>query len=88
MSKMIKTTLIALSILAGASAGYAADGKNNGGRADGPGGISQGIRDNSSQGDLDDRMLIDPNSTGSIVSCDSGAYDEFGNCIVDPGMQQ
>lgn len=86
MSKMIKTTLITLSILAGATAGYAAD-NNNGRGFDGPGGFDRGVQ-NRGKGDLEDRELLDPNTTGSIVSCDSGAYDEFGNCIVDPGMQQ
>lgn len=84
MSKMIKTTLVALSILAGASAGYAADK----GRDTSPAGGNQNNMNNSASGDLDDRMLVDPNTTGSIVTCDSGAYDEYGNCIVDPGMQQ
>lgn len=87
MSKMIKTTLIALSILAGASAGYAADNNNRGGVADGPGGINIDREARRDKGDLDDRMIVDPNTTGSIVTCESGAYDEFGNCIVDPGMQ-
>jgi hypothetical protein len=79
MSKMIKTSLVALSLLAGASVGYAAD--NNGGR------------DSRSEGridapDLQEReKMIDPNATGSIQTCETQSYDEFGNCIVSPDMQ-
>jgi hypothetical protein len=85
MSKMIKTSLVALSILAGASVGYAAD-NNNGGRSD-------FSRDGRPQNRVDTpdvwerEQMVDPNSTGSIVPCDSGAYDQSGNCIVDPDMQ-
>ena len=85
MSKMIKTSLVALSILAGASVGYAADGNN-----DGRGDFS---RDGRPENRIDppdvweNDQIIDPNSTGSIMPCDSGAYDESGNCIVDPDMQ-
>ena len=81
---MIKTSLVALSILAGASVGYAAD--NNGGR----GGFE---RDGRPERRVDPpdvwerEQMIDPNSTGSIQGCESGSYDEFGNCIVDPNMQ-
>lgn len=83
MSKMIKTSLVALSLLAAASVGYAAD--NNGGGNDGRDGITGGRNDGP---DLQEReKLIDPNPTGSIVTCDSQSYDEFGNCIVSPDMQ-
>lgn len=81
MTKMIKTSLVALSILAGASVGYAADNNNNGNM---PGAFDRDQRGPS----LDEREeMIDPNSTGSIETCDSGAYDEFGNCVVSPDMQ-
>jgi hypothetical protein len=84
MSKMIKTSLVALSILAGASVGYAAD--NNGGRSD-------FSRDGRPENRIDTPdiwegdQLVDPNSTGTIQGCESQSYDEFGNCIVDPNMQ-
>jgi hypothetical protein len=84
MSTMIKTSLVALSILAGASVGYAAD--NNGGR-------DSFERDGRPEQRLDPPdiwerdQMIDPNSTGSLQGCDSQSYDEFGNCIVDPNMQ-
>lgn len=84
MSKMIKTSLVALSILAGASVGYAAD--NNGGRND----MSRDGRPENriDPPDIWERdQMIDPNSTGSIQTCESQSYDEFGNCIVDPNMQ-
>lgn len=82
MSKMIKTSLVALSMLAGASVGYAAD---NGGRDFGRDGRPENRQDAP---DLMKReQMIDPNSTGSIQTCDTGAYDEFGNCIVSPDMQ-
>ena len=84
MSKMIKTSLVALSILAGASVGYAAD--NNGGRND----FSRDGRPESrvDAPDIWERdQMVDPGTTGSIQSCESGSYDEFGNCIVDPNMQ-
>jgi hypothetical protein len=81
MSKMIKTTLIAASLLAGASFAYAdsnsrsapsADKGNNG---DGPDLMEQEER-------------LDKNSTGSIMTCESGTYDASGNCVyVDPNMQ-
>lgn len=84
MSKMIKTSLVALSILAGASVSYAAD---NGGRND----VSRDSRPENrvDPPDVWERdQMIDPNSTGSIQACESQSYDEFGNCIVDPNMQQ
>ncbi|MGV3551495.1 hypothetical protein [Rhizobium sp.] len=83
MSSMIKTSLVALSILAGASVGYAAD--NNGGRSDGSG---RSFDNQVEAPDLQEReQLIDPNSTGSIQTCESQSFDEFGNCIVTPDMQ-
>lgn len=81
MSRMIKTSLVALSLLAGASVGYAADNNNNGGR--------DGLAESRNDGpDFQQREeMIDPNSTGSIQTCESQSYDEFGNCIVTPDMQ-
>jgi hypothetical protein len=84
MSKMIKTSLVALSILAGASVGHAADG-NNGGRDFGRDGRPENRVDTPDVWEND--QLIDRNSTGSVVPCDSGAYDQSGNCVVDPDMQ-
>lgn len=87
MSKMIKTSLVALSILAGASVGYAADNGGNNGRG---GDFSRDGRPENRVDQPDiwkNNQMIDPNSTGSIVPCDSGAYDQSGNCIVDPDMQ-
>lgn len=87
MSKMIKTSLVALSILAGASVGYAAD--NNGGR-DGFGDFGRDGRPENRETtpDIWERdQMVDPGTTGSIQGCESGSYDEFGNCIVDPDMQ-
>lgn len=82
MSKMIKTSLVVLSLLAGASVGYAADNNRDGSRFDGR---PENRLDPPS---LDEREeMLDRNPTGSIETCDSGAYDEFGNCIVDPDMQ-
>lgn len=82
MSKMIKTSLVALSIIAGASVGYAADGGRNDVTRDGR------PEQRVDTPDIWERdQLIDPNATGSIQGCDSGSYDEFGNCIVDPNMQ-
>ena len=79
MSKMIKTSLVALSLLASASVGYAAD--NNGGRDGRP-------ESRIDAPDLQERQqMIDPDATGSVQSCDSQSYDEFGNCIVSPDMQ-
>lgn len=83
MSKMIKTSLVALSLLAGASVGYAAD---NGGRSD----FSRDGRPENrvDPPDIWERdQLVDPGTTGSIQGCESQSYDEFGNCIVDPNMQ-
>ncbi|MCB1446607.1 MAG: hypothetical protein KDJ87_12670 [Rhizobiaceae bacterium] len=85
MFPMIKTSLVALSILAGASAGHAADNNhNNSGSHFG--------RDDRMGGRLDspepmERQDLDRNNTGSIDRCDTGAYDEFGNCIVSPDMR-
>lgn len=85
MSKMIKTTLVALSILAGASVGYAADNMN-GDRAEfGRDGRPENRIDPPDVWERD--QMIDPNSTGSIMPCETGAYDQSGNCIVDPDMQ-
>jgi hypothetical protein len=85
MSKMIKTSLVALSILAGASVSYAADnGRDNLGRFGNDGRPEQ--RDTTPDVWERERM-VDPGTTGSIQGCDSGSYDEFGNCIVDPNMQ-
>jgi hypothetical protein len=86
MSKMIKTSLVALSLLAGASAGYAA---SNGG----PDGRGPGMSDSRPENRIDapdvwERNDIDPGSTGSIDRCDSGAYDEFGNCVADQNMMR
>lgn len=85
MSKMIKTSLVALSILAGASVSYAAEGPNaNLGRFGDDGRPEQ----RETTPDVWEReQMVDPGTTGSIVPCESGSYDEFGNCIVDPGMQ-
>lgn len=83
MPKMIKTSLVALSLLAGAAVGYAAD---NGGRSDfGRDGRPESRVDAP---DLQERQrLIDPDTTGSIQTCDSRSCDEFGNCIVTPDMR-
>lgn len=82
MSRMLKTSLVALSILAGASAGYAADrngGTEGSSRSDGYENVTPGMPDR--------QEMVDPNSTGSIDRCDSQSFDEFGNCIVTPDMQ-
>ena len=84
MSKMIKTLLVALSILAGASVGYAANNDTGGRNNDGRG----MMMDRNDGPDLQERQkLVDPDTTGSIQTCDSQSYDEFGNCIVTPDMQ-
>jgi hypothetical protein len=84
MHKVIKTTLLAASILAGASIGYA---QENPGR-DGPGGINSGIGDShGNEIDNEELRTVDPAPTGSIVPCESGSYDADGNCVVDPDMQ-
>lgn len=80
MSKIVKTSLVALSLIASASMGYAANNKNDG--------AGYG-RDTGSDGrsDMEQREMLDPNSTGSIQTCGSQSYDEFGNCVVTPDMQ-
>ena len=77
MTKLIKTSLVALSLLAGASMGYAADNNNDMG-ADGRTDMRRDAPD------LMEREELDPNSTGSIQNCESQAFDEFGNCVVTP----
>jgi hypothetical protein len=82
MSRMLKTSLVALALLAGASMGYAADGGMNN---DGSG---RSVDNRIDAPDLQEReKLTDPDTTGSIQTCDSQSYDEFGNCIVSPDMQ-
>ena len=85
MSKMIKTSLVALSILAGASVGYAADGGRDGMGDLGRDGRPENRVDAPDVWERD--QMVDPDTTGSIMPCETGSYDEFGNCIVDPGMQ-
>ena len=81
MSKMIKTTLIAASLLAGASFAYADNGSRSAPSADG--------RNNGDGPDqIEKQEMLDNNPTGSIMTCDSGTYDANGNCVyVDPDMQ-
>ena len=88
MHRVIKTTLLAASILASASIGYAEPSRG----LDGPGGFNG--RGNIGVGDphgneIDNNELreVDPAPTGSIVPCESGSYDTDGNCVVDPDMQ-
>ncbi|CAN7519245.1 hypothetical protein [Rhizobium sp. LjRoot254] len=88
MHKVIKTTLLAVSILASASIGYA---QQNPG-LDGPGGFDG--RKNLGVGEThgneienEELRTVDPAPTGSIVPCESGSYDVDGNCIIDPDMQ-
>lgn len=81
MSKMIKTTLIAASLLAGASFAYADNDSRSAPSAD---------RGNSGDGPdmMEQEEMLDRNPTGSIVTCESGAYDADGNCVyADPDMQ-
>ena len=85
MSKMIKTSLVALSILAGASVGYAADGGRDGIGDLGRDGRPENRVDPPDVWERD--QMVDPGTTGSIMPCETGSYDEFGNCIVDPDMQ-
>jgi hypothetical protein len=86
MSNLIKTSLVALSILAGASVGYAADNNNGGGRSDFG---SDGRPENRvTTPDIWERdQMVDPGTTGSVQGCETDSLDEFGNCIVDPDMQ-
>lgn len=85
MSSLIKTSLVALTLLAGASVSYAADtGRDNLARFGNDGRPEQRV----TTPDVWEReQMIDPNSTGSIQGCESRSYDEFGNCIVDPDIQ-
>lgn len=86
MSKMIKTSLVALSILAGASVGHASDGGRDGNM--GQFGRDGRPENREATPDIWERdNMVDPNTTGSIERCDTGSYDEFGNCIGDPDMQ-
>jgi len=84
MTNLIKTTLLAASILAGASVGYA---QQSPGR-DGPGGIDAGMSDShGNEIENEELRTVDPAPTGSIVPCESGSYDVDGNCVVDPDIQ-
>jgi hypothetical protein len=88
MTNLIKTALLAASILASASIGYA---QQNPG-LDGPGGFdgrgSIGVGDpHGNEIDSKELQEVDPAPTGSIVPCESGNYDVDGNCVVDPDMQ-
>jgi hypothetical protein len=89
MSKMIKTSLVALSILAGASIGYAGDKGRDGNMGHfGPFGQDGRPENRESGPDIwEQNNMIDPGTTGSIVRCDTGSYDEFGNCIAGPDLQ-
>jgi hypothetical protein len=81
MSKMIKTTLIAASLLAGASFAYAENDNRSAPSADG------GNRGKAPDA-IEKQEMLDTNPTGSIVPCDSGTYNANGNCVhVDPDMQ-
>ena len=81
MSKIIKTTLIAASLLAGASFAYAENDSRSAPSADG------GNRGKAPDA-IEKQEMLDTNPTGSIVPCDSGTYDANGNCVyVDPDMQ-
>jgi hypothetical protein len=90
MHKVIKTTLLAVSILASASIGYAQQAPGTGGRFDGVGDRRENIGIGDPHGnEIDNQELrtVDPAPTGSIVPCDTGNYDVDGNCVMDPDMQ-
>jgi hypothetical protein len=81
MSKIIKTTLIAASLLAGASFAHADSNSRSAPSADNP---------NSGDGPdlMEQEERLDKNPTGSIMTCESGTYDANGNCVyMDPNMQ-
>ena len=80
MTKLIKTSLVALSLLAGASVGYAADNGRDG-RDFGRDSLPENRLDAP---DLQQRKDLDMNSTGSIRGCETQTYDDYGNCVVDP----
>lgn len=83
MSRFIKTSLVALSILAGASMTYAQGMNDNDGSRDGSRIERNDTPDLMEREELD----LDRNTTNSIDRCETNSYDEFGNCVVDPDLQ-
>ena len=81
MSKIIKTTLVAASLLAGAAFAHAANDSRSAPSADG------GNRGKAPDA-IEKQEMLDTDPTGSIVTCESGTYDANGNCVyMAPDMQ-
>jgi hypothetical protein len=85
MMKILKITLASAMLFAGPTLVFAANGDR--GPGDTPNGTDAGIGDKGRSSEQD-KLLLDDMSTGSISNCETQTFDEYGNCVVDPNLQE
>jgi len=85
MSKILKAALASAMLFAGSTLALAANVSPDPGKT--PNGTDAGLSDKGRSSEQDQQLLLDDMKTGSIYSCETETYDEYGNCIADPGLQ-
>lgn len=89
MMKILKVTLASAMLFAGPTLVFAANGNDHGpGRGETPNGTNAGITSKSRSSEQDMQLKLDDMQTGSISGCQTETYDEYGNCIAEPNLQE
>lgn len=85
MSKLLKVTLASMMLIAGPTMVFADTPGSHAGRT--PNGTDAGVGAKSRSSEQDQKLLLDQMNTGSISNCDSQTFDQYGNCIASPDLQ-
>ena len=80
MRKILRVTVASAMLIAGPSVVFAA---NMDGRT--PNGTDARIGDKGRSSEQEEQFKLDYGTTGSIYICETQMWDEYGNCVVDPG---
>lgn len=86
MSKFLKVTLASVMLIAGPTLVFAETPGAHDGRT--PNGTDAGVGAKSRSSEQDQKLLLDDMNTGSISNCDSQTFDQYGNCVASPDVQE
>jgi hypothetical protein len=87
MMKMLKVALASTMLFAGPTLVFAANANDGPDRGETPNGTNAGISDKGRSSEQDMQLKLDDMQTGSI-GCQSQTYDEYGNCLSEPNLQE